>query len=1026
MSELNRRSFLQVLGVTGASSLAACDPKVPLENALPYVVTPDQIVPGLSTWFSTRCNECAAGCGVMARNREGRVVKLEGNPDHPTSGGNLCAAGQAGLQAPYSPDRFEGPMKAGAATDWDTALTTVKEAVAAADGKVAWLGSTRTGSLGALIHQFVDAVGGTEVHWEPLGTDALRAASRKVYGRDETPAFRLESAHTIVSFGADFLGTWLSPLTLSRGYADSRDPAVGDFVSRLVCVEPRVGTTSAMADLHLAARPGTEAGVALAIAKLLAEKNGYQGPASGVLRNIDAHANLQAAEVSDEAAEKVAGWMAAGHSVALPGGVNTSGSATDLAVATLVLNEVAGNVGDTVVYGPSHNHGAASSYAEVEALVKDCAAGNVNVLFVDGLDPAHALPAELGVLDALSKVALVVAFDNEASDSQVDGALVLPPGSTLETWGDGEAVVGIHTLQQPAMKPLKDTRSVGDVLLALSSQLSLGVAPVATEEEGDEAGADVEVEAEDSDAEQSGEDGTDAPALVLGTLPGLDSETYLAYLKAWWEAVVWHQAGKPGTAAAFWTESLKRGGHFREEPVAQVTFALEQAPGSGSSVDGDGLVLTLFPHPFLHDGRHANKPWAQEVPEPLSTFTWGTWAEIHPDTAHELGLHEEHGVVVSTDKGEIEVGWFGSPGVRTDTVAVVMGNGHERSGRYTRYGANPLKLVSSSADEDGAQLLVTTRAKVRSSSQDNLYAQAGSLTQEGRPINFTSKVSELEHADGAGSIVHPHHVPVDERLIEHGLHDMYPEPEHPTYRFAMAVDLNRCTGCGACETACFAENNLSVLGPEEHRKSRHMGWIRLSRYWEGGGEHPDVRFQPVMCQQCSHAPCEGVCPVLATYHNLDGLNAMIYNRCVGTRYCANNCPYTARRFNYHTYLWPEPFQLMLNPDVSTREMGVMEKCSFCSQRIRAAKDEQRDVDNRTPVSDEVLRDLPACVQACPADAMVFGNVKDEQSTVYQKYQDPRAYTMLGELNTKPGVRYLARLSHAEGEEEGHGSAGGHH
>jgi molybdopterin-containing oxidoreductase family iron-sulfur binding subunit len=257
--------------------------------------------------------------------------------------------------------------------------------------------------------------------------------------------------------------------------------------------------------------------------------------------------------------------------------------------------------------------------------------------------------------------------------------------------------------------------------------------------------------------------------------------------------------------------------------------------------------------------------------------------------------------------------------------------------------------------------------------------------------------------------------------LKAGLTDFYPEPEHPTYRFAMSVDLNTCTGCGACEAACYAENNIPIVGPAMIRKTRQMGWIRLSRYWEGEGEHPDIRWQPVMCQQCAHAPCEAVCPVFATYHNLDGLNAMIYNRCVGTRYCGNNCPYSARRFNYHSYDWPEPFHMMLNPDVTVRDMGVMEKCTFCIQRIRDVKDHARD-DGHRLATDAELQKLPACARACPADALVFGNKNDANAQVTKNHQSPRSFYMLTELNTKPGVKYLARLVHHEvGEHEAHAS-----
>ena len=1051
MSTLNRRDFLKVLGVSSTASLAACDvlvdPKVPLENVLPYVVVPDQIVPGLSTWFATQCNECGGGCGTLARNREGRIVKLEGNPDHPTNQGNLCARGQAGLLATYSPDRFAGPMQAGAATDWDTALKAAADAITAARGagkEVAWVGSYRTGSLAALVGQFVGALGGRALHWEPLGLDDVKAAAGKAFGKAIVPSYVLDDAHTIVSFGAEFLATWGNQVASSLGYANSRDPNKGGFVSRLVCVEPRVGNTSAMADLHLAASPGSEAGVALALAKLLADKNGYSGPAQGLLAGIDPAAAASAAGVSMERLEEVVGWLAAGPSVVLPGGTSTSAAPTDLAVATFLLNEVAGNIGKSVVFGLAQNGVAHSSYAEVSALLADCAAGKVGVLFVDGLDLAHALP---GVgRDAIDKVDLSVFFANEPSDSLGGKSLVLPPGSTLETWGDAEGIRGRHTLQQPAMRALKDSRSVGDVLLSLAKALSLTVAApeVETAEEPpaqpgvkDGRGGAVVLGGADKLKGPKGVVGSpippgapaaEEPAVVLEPIPapGFEAASFKDYVAAFWKATVWVKAGRPGTFEAFWRECQVRGGYFFPIERENVRFQLAALPGAAAAApEGSGKVLTLFPHPFLHDGRHANRPWAQEVPEPLSTYTWGTWVEINPEVAAELGLTKEDGVVVKTAAGEIEVGWFGSPGIRKDTVAVVIGNGHDNAGRYARFGKNAFTLVAAAADADGARTLVNTRAEVKRSGKPNpLFAVAGSLTQEGRGVNYAVDASALEGAHGAGSLVHGHHIPTDERLERAGLHDMYPEPEHPTYRFAMAVDLNRCTGCGSCETACYAENNLPVVGPDQVRKSRNMGWIRLSRYWEGEGEHPDVRFQPVMCQQCSHAPCEGVCPVLATYHNLDGLNAMIYNRCVGTRYCANNCPYTARRFNYHTFTWPEPFHLMLNPDVSTRTMGVMEKCTFCIQRIRETKDTWRDKNKQGLAPDEALQNLPSCAQACPADAMVFGNLKDPDSKVAKMFEDPRAYAMLNLLNTKPGVRYLARITHTAAAEGGHG--GEHH
>ena len=1022
MSNLNRRDFLKAAGIAGTTTAVACDYRaftetlVPTEHVLPYVVQPEQSVPGLSTWFATRCNECPAGCGVLARNREGRVVKLEGNPDHPVNKGALCARGQAGILGTYSPDRFTSPMDGGKAIEWAPALDKVAASIKAAQtaGKrVAWLGRYRTGGTAALIRQLVKAAGGSVVMWEAYGDDALMAATLATFGIAGIPAYVLDEAHVIVSFGAEVLGAWGSPAH-ARGYANSRDPEHGGFVSRLVTVMPRVGSTAALADLHLSAKPGTEAGLAMALAKLVAQKKGYRGPAAKLVAGVDADALIAAADVSKERVQELVGWLAAHPSVILPGGPATSAAATALATATLLLNEVAGNIGRSVHFGAAPNAAGRSSWGEAVDLLKASAAGQVGVLFLDDVDPVYAIPtsADLDPAKALAQADLLVAFSNEPSDSLTASALVLPPGSTLESWGDGEETVGLHTLQQPAMVPLHDTRAIGDILLSVAAAAGLASAAAAATPAADAAAAKVE-----------GSDAAPAPETLV--VPGLDSPDFRTWLMGWWKAVVWDAAGRPGSFDSFWISCLQVGGWFGQRPKVGATVQLKQSPDTGARTPSGGMSLALFAHPFLVDGRHANKPWAQEIPEPLSTYTWTTWVEVHPDTAAQLGLEDRDLVSVKTDKGEIKVDWYPSPGIRKDTVAVGMGNGHTAGGRYARFGANPIQLLGLELDEGGSPRLLSKGATVaRTGEKSGNKRYITTQDQQDRGVNHAVSADDLGKGKEPGSIVPQHEVPVDPRLIAAGITDMYPEPNHPTYRFAMAVDLNRCTGCGACETACYAENNLPIVGPDQIAKSRHMGWIRLSRYWEGEGDHPDVRFQPVMCQQCSHAPCEGVCPVLATYHNLDGLNAMVYNRCVGTRYCGNNCPYSARRFNYHTFQWPESFHMMLNPDVVVREMGVMEKCTFCVQRIRDVKDHYRD-DNHAHVPSSALVKLTACAQACPADAITFGNTNDAEGPVSKLFENERAYIMLGELNTKPGVRYLARINHTPSELGAHHGGAGH-
>jgi molybdopterin-containing oxidoreductase family iron-sulfur binding subunit len=954
---------------------------------------------------------------MVARAKEGRVVFVEGNAEHPTGPG-LCTRGHMVLLETYSPDRFAAPMNAGAPTTWDDATATVQKAIAQAqaDGKaVAWLGQYRTGSLARLLDELGAGIGLRRVHWEALGVESLLAASRAAFGREALPSYELADAHTIVSFGMDFLGTALDSMHLTKGWAKARDPEHGGFITRFVAIEPRVGLTSAQADNFLPATPGTEAQVAYALARLVHDKVKYSGAASSLVANVDVAAAAQASGISEEKLGEVAGWITENPSVVLPGGhANAGADATALAVATLLINEFAGNIGHSVVFGRELLPGPVNSYADVKALLEDARAGKVGVLFVDGVNPVYNLPASDNVGEALDAVGLLVQFANEPDDSSRPKALVLPPGSGLEDWGDAAIIAGVHSLQQPGMTPLQDSRSVGDVLLALGKALVPAAAASTGTPEGNAA----------------------AGALAAATTPvaaptparmGFDFANYAAYVKARWQRDVFPLSGEPDFEG-FWVTAQVRGGFFQDLPKVGATLALTSAPAPATFAAGTDPALVIFPSSNLGDGRFANRPWAQELPDPISTYSWSTWVEINPATVAALGIGAADRVKIKTAAGELEAAYFASPGVPANVVAVVLGNGHVGMGRYASgRGSNPMGLLTSVTDPvSGALATYSTRATVsRGSGQTDVLAASGHIDQDGRPIaNVVTVEDAVAHVEGApGSIVELEMVQLDDRLKKAGITDMFPEPQHPTYRFAMAIDTNACSGCMACVVACNLENNIPFVGPDQVRRGRLMSWIRMDRFWEGEGEHQDVRHMPALCQHCAHAPCESVCPVLATYHNLDGLNAMVYNRCVGTRYCGNNCPYTARRFNYHSWQWPESMHLMLNPDLTTREMGVMEKCTFCIQRIRSVKDSWRDLGETVP--DSALHKLTACASACPSDAITFGNAKDSEGAVSHKWKSPRAYTLLGELNTKPGIRYLARARFGDtavSDAGGHGDA----
>ena len=995
MATFNRRDFFKMVGVSGAAGLTACDVKTPVEQVLPYVVQPEQITPGVPTFFATTWTDGTFPYGAVMRNREGRVIFIGGNGKNPVGQGGLSPQAVAGTQDIYDPDRFTGPQ---GVADWAEADTKLAGALSGA----AWLGRYRTGALARLIGDVMDAAGGTRVHWEPYGYEATVKATEQVFGEAVMPRFVVDEAQVIVSFGADWMHTWGPGVDHSAGYARARDPKSG-HVAEFVEIGPRVSHTGTKCDTYYKVSPGAEVHAANALASLVAEKKGVTVPWLG-----DAKAEAEASGIALEKLQTLADKLADKPSVVFPGGVTNQGvNATALAAAALTLNYVCGNIGSSVVLHQPTNLGQVNSFADVKALLADCAAGKVKTLFIDGLDPVFALPADLDAAGALAKVENLVIFANTPDETTaISGAIVLPPGTCWENWGDAEGVLGWHGLQQPGMLPLHDTRGIGDTLLALAKAASL-TAPAAAPVDGD-------AEASEEAAEDASSEPAETPAAVsLGgeaAVATFAAKDFYRYVAGHWAGL----AAANGVGKAFdtwWVERLHDGGFFTEQ--ADRPFELAGGPAAAPVVElGGGTALLVYPHHLLLDGRGSQKAWLQEIPHAVSGYTWASWAEMSQATADGLGITDvtDDTVVVKTDAGSVEVGVRISKGMPDNAVAVVLGNGATAGGRYRKdWGANGFRLLSSSVDETSGAMayLQTTATLSKGSGGFFRKSQKGSESMDNRPIANAAYVKDV--MDGVD--IHPGpdegrgiHIVEDPRLIEAGVRDFYPVPEHPRHRWALNIDIDSCNACGACEVACMSENNISIAGPEQHWRMRYMNWIRMDRFWEGEGEHPDVRYLPAVCQQCNHAPCEGVCPVVATYHNLDGLNAMIYNRCVGTRYCANNCPYSARRFNWHTYKWPEAYNLMLNPDVSTREMGVMEKCTFCIQRIRVAKADARPdkpVDNPR---------LTACAEVCPTNALTFGDSNDPDSKVSQLQAEPRSYQLLGELNTKNGVQYSAKLS----------------
>jgi anaerobic selenocysteine-containing dehydrogenase/Fe-S-cluster-containing dehydrogenase component len=996
---MNRRKFLKVLGVTGggAAAMAGCSTER-VEKLIPYLVPIEDQIPGLATYYASTCRECPAGCGVHLRVREGRAVKVEGNPDHPVNRGRLCARAQASLQGTYNPDRIRSPMArtpagAFAPITWDEAIARVAERLKGAPAGSLWfLTGTETGSFDRLVGDWLRALGSSHtVTFEPFGHEALRQANRAAFGVDTIPSYRFADAECVVSFGADFLETWLSPVEHARGFAASHGYHDGRM-GRYVHVEPRLSMTAMSADEWIAPVPGTEGMLALAMAHVIVNHHLERAPADavqlrGLLQPYEPDQVAERTGVSGETIHRLAAEFAARPSLALPGGVGSQHQDARLtAVAVNLLNYVAGNVGRTVVFGPDGSAGG-SSYAGLVDLVAAARRNEIGVLFVHGANPAYATPPGLGFGEAIAAVPFKVSFARCLDETAALADLLLPDHDPYEQWNDYTPRAGVWSLLQPVMRPVFDTRQAGDVLIDIARRVG----------------------------------GAAATRFALG---GAQQELYKAYLQERWRELQ-RETGDRRPFDEFWREAVERGGMWRDARAAPVRVTRGLVLDPPAPAAGARFTAIVYPSSTLYDGRGANRPWLQELPDPVTKMTWGTWVELHPETAAGLGLAEGDVVEVRSAAGAIEAPVYLYPGLRPDVVAVPLGQGHTAYGRYADgRGVNALRLLGHEPAAFGGVVHYADVTLTATGAHVVLAKTEGKNRQLDRGIAQAVTVAGIAE----GGLQHKFHLPEaapiperEERILDEVAEKQreattYGPYAFETSRWGLSIDLARCTGCSACVAACSAENNVPFVGSAQVAHGREMQWIRIERYFEGGGagEPLEARFVPMLCQQCGNAPCEPVCPVFAAYHTSDGLNGQAYNRCVGTRYCSNNCPYKVRYFNWYdqstpndpkTFAWAEPLHWLLNPDVTVRSKGVMEKCTFCVQRIRGAQNAAR-VAGRDLVDGDIVT---ACQQTCPADAIVFGNLTDTGSRVARLAADPRRYRVLESLNTQPAVTYLMKV-----------------
>ena len=950
-----RREFLKGIGLAvGGLGLSA----VGYDKLVPYIHQPDNIVPGVSTWFATSCRECPAGCGMVVRNTDSHTVKCEGNSGHPINHGTLCARGQAALHGLYDPDRIKSPLRRSdsgelAPVKWRDALRNVGASLVSSK-RIALISDLQMGSLSSLMRTWLSALGSDRmIVYEPIHYESVKAINSGV-----VPSFSIAVSDYLISFAADFLETWISPIEYAREFAAMRAVRDGRR-GRFVYIGPRMSMTGANADVRIIVPPGAELEVAQAIAAELGSTNPLTTDTIARKYDIDPR----------EIQKVAAGLRAAKAPLALPG--------LDYAAAhaAAMLN----NVSSSTLIDTTHPHALTGigSRADITSLISDMENGDIDVLIVHGANPVYSLPASARFAQALKRVPMVVSLSSYMDETTTQAHWVLPSNTPLESWGDYQPYPDVTNLMQPTMGPVFDTRQTGDILIQLMRNAGLN------------------------------------PNNVL------KANSYYEFLRKRWGFPI--PAGSNVNASApQWESVVERGGQWPGasgtsssppqtgynnladlRPIAvppdaaSSPPALPRAVSSAASMEqppaasAGEIRLHAYPHIYYYDGRGANRRWLQETPMPIIKGVWGSWAELHPSTAKRLDIDTNDVIEVSYKGTQIHIPAYVWRGVAPDTIAIAIGEGHKDYGRFASgTGVNVLPLL----DVENPAVHVSNTGK-------GLWVTRikGSTNQHGRHIARTVTLGEHVKRDE-----------IDLPLPQgYGWDDFYPAHEHTRHRWAMIVDMDKCIGCGACVTACYAENNLGVVGPEGIYRRREMSWLRIDPYIDWRNTSAPVLFQPMLCQHCDEAPCEPVCPVYAAVHSdVEGVNEQIYNRCVGTRYCSNNCPYKVRRFNFFGYQWPEPLNWQLNPDVTVRSRGVMEKCTFCIQRIRQA--EMVALRENRKLSDGEV--TPACAQTCPTGVYVFGNLMDPNARVSQIVKnDPRAYQVLQELNTKPGVIYLKRI-----------------
>ena len=965
---VDRRDFLKLMGASLAlAGLAGCG-RPDVSHIVPYVKQPDGLILGKPNFYATAMPFGADAIGVLVESHEGRPTKVEGNPDHPSSLGASSAIVQASILNLYDPDRSQSVQQYGEIRSWsaflDAAqpLATNVKATQGANFRIL-SGAVASPTLAAQIRKLLAMYPQAKWHqWEPAEGEGAREGAKLAFGRNVNTVYNVGKANVILSLDADFLASGPGHLAHARQFARRRNLEGPDSaMNRLYVVEPTPSVTGSSADHRLPLRASQVEHFARALAAKL-------GIGSGA--NLTGEAARWAETIAkDLQKERGASLVVAGQYQ--PASVHALAHA---------MNAALGNVGNTLYYTePLEGDGA--SVESLRELCGEMYAGKVDLLLILGGNPVYDAPHDFDFANKLKKVHTSVHLGPYFDETSAWCTWHVAESHYLESWSDARAHDGTASIVQPLIAPLYYTHSASEVVAA------------------------------------------------FGDKPGTPSYDLV---RAYWTEASTHLPESIDTGWRKWLNDGVIAGTKAAPITVELKFNAANLPAPAAA--GAGEVEYIFrPDPNVYDGRFANNGWLQELPKPLTKLTWDNAVLVSAkyaqknDYAHKVQSRGgEHGQVrsplvdVELNGSKVTGAVWTLPGQEENTVVLPLGYGRTRSGYTgTNKGFNAYVVRTSNAlwTASGGKMTATGDGYALACTQYH-------FNMEGRHILSTGTLEEYRKNPNFAN-EHAEDPKKDDSL--------YQEFAYPGYAWGMAIDLTKCNGCNACVAACQSENNIPVVGKDQVMRGREMHWIRVDRYYTNtesatGGkstgdaseyqaalDNPQAFFQPVPCQQCENAPCEQVCPVGATAHSAEGLNDMVYNRCIGTRYCSNNCPYKVRRFNFLRFQdWETPqLKLMRNPEVTVRSRGVMEKCTYCVQRINNVRIEA-EKENRAIRDGEIVT---ACESACPSEAIVFGNANDPSSKVAKLKAQQRNYTLLGELNARPRTTYLAAVRNPNAELE---------